>query len=60
MNLEDRLTIIDSLKYVDFVVPWHAKNDQTVIGALKILKPDFFTKGGDRFDEKTIPEWEIL
>ena len=32
------MTIIDSLKYVDFVVPWHSDDDQTVIGALKAGK----------------------
>ena len=60
MPLEERMEIIDAMKGVDFVVPWEAEwPDQTVIGALKILKPSYFTKGGDRFDASTIPEWEI-
>ena len=49
-----------SIDGVDFVVPWEANfPDQTVIGAIRELKPQYFTKGGDRFDASTIPEWEI-
>ena len=59
MNLEDRMEIIDSIKGVDFVVPWTCYENQTVCGAIEIIKPDYFTKGGDRFDAKTIPEWNI-
>ena len=60
MPLQERMEIINSLKGVDFVAPWEAEwPDQTVIGALRILKPQFFTKGGDRFDASSIPEWEI-
>ena len=39
--------------------PWETDEDQTVCGAIKILKPQYFTKGGDRFDASTIPEWKI-
>ncbi len=60
MPLEQRMEIVDSIEGVDFVVPWEtAEADQTVIGALDILRPQFFTKGGDRFDASTIPEWDI-
>lgn len=59
MPLSERMEIIDSMDGVDFVVPWETKGDQTVCGAIEILKPDYFTKGGDRFDASTIPEWEI-
>ena len=59
MPLAERMEIINSIDGVDFVVPWEADwPDQTVIGALEILRPNFFTKGGDRFDASTIPEWE--
>ena len=34
-----------------------AKAAQT--DAIKLLKPTYFTKGGDRFDASTIPEWPI-
>ena len=60
MPLDERMEIIDAIEGVDFVVPWEAEwPDQTVIGAIQTLKPQFFTKGGDRFDASTIPEWEI-
>ena len=60
MPVAERMEIINSMKGVDFVVPWEAEEgDQTVIGALEILKPSYFTKGGDRFDASTIPEWDI-
>ena len=60
MPLQERMEIIDSIKGVDFVVPWEAlPPDQTVIGAISKLQPKFFTKGGDRFDASNIPEWEI-
>jgi bifunctional ADP-heptose synthase (sugar kinase/adenylyltransferase) len=59
MPLQERMEIIDAIEGVDFVVPWETDGDQTVIGALSLLKPKFFTKGGDRFDASTIPEWEI-
>ena len=60
MPLSERMEIVNSIDGVDFVVPWEAEYpDQTVIGALEILKPKYFTKGGDRFDASTIPEWDI-
>lgn len=59
MPLQERMEIIDAIEGVDFVVPWETDGDQTVCGAIEILKPDYFTKGGDRFDASTIPEWDI-
>ncbi len=58
MKLEDRLFIVDSLKHVTFTIPFEIEGDTTVIKALEKIKPDIFTKGGDRFDAKTIPEWD--
>ena len=59
MPVDERMEIINSMDGVDFVVPWETDGDQTVCGAIEILKPGFFTKGGDRFDASTIPEWSI-
>lgn len=60
MDLEDRMKIIDALKGVDIVIPWYYQNeDFTVKGALELLKPSHFTKGGDRKDITSIPEWEL-
>lgn len=58
-NLETRSLIVSGIAGVDYVVPFEIKDDQTVNKALELLKPDVFTKGGDRVDESTIPEWEI-
>ena len=58
MKLEDRLFIVDNLKTVTFTIPFEIEEDTTVIKALEDIRPDIFTKGGDRFDAKTIPEWD--
>jgi cytidyltransferase-like protein len=57
-DLETRCMIVSSIRGVDFVIPFEIENDQTVSVALEKLKPDIFTKGGDRVDETSIPEWE--
>ena len=59
MPLDERMEIINAIAGVDYVVPWETDGDQTVCGAIEILRPNYFTKGGDRFDASTIPEWEI-
>ena len=59
MPLDERMEIIDAIDGVDYVVSWETDGDQTVCGAIEILKPTYFTKGGDRFDASTIPEWDI-
>tara|TARA_X000000950_G_C13797622_1_gene612087 strand:- start:420 stop:962 length:543 start_codon:yes stop_codon:yes gene_type:complete len=59
MPLRERMEIIDAIEGVDYVVSWETDGDQTVCGAIDILKPTYFTKGGDRFDASTIPEWDI-
>lgn len=56
MVLDERMEIIAGLIGVDFVVPWD-DGTQTVEGAIRLLKPDFFAKGGDRDHPDKIPEW---
>ncbi len=58
MPLEERMEIIRGLKGVDFVTTWD-DGSQTVVGALEILKPDVFTKGGDRSSADKVPEAEV-
>ena len=58
-NLETRSLIVSGIAGVDYVVPFEIKNDQTVNKALEAIKPDVFTKGGDRVDAESIPEWEV-
>jgi len=55
MPLADRMEIINALACVDIVCAW---DGFTVDGALEILRPEVFAKGGDRTDETNIPEWE--
>lgn len=57
-DLATRCMIISALKGVDYVVPFEIENDQTVIKALDTLRPHIFSKGGDRVDAATIPEWD--
>lgn len=56
-DIETRSLIVSGIAGVDYVIPFEIEGDQTVNKALEALKPDVFTKGGDRVDEKTIPEW---
>jgi cytidyltransferase-like protein len=58
MNEQDRMKIIHSLKGVDYVIPFY-DGTTAVTGALKILKPDIFAKGGDRRSPKDIPESDV-
>lgn len=57
MDLRTRSEIMSYARGVDYVIPFEIENDQTVIQALKRIKPHVFTKGGDRIDETSIPEW---
>ena len=58
MPVTERMEIIAALNAVDFVVPW-CDDSQTVAGAIAELKPNYFTKGGDRTDKSNVPEFDI-
>lgn len=55
---EERMQIVDALRGVDYVVGWD-DGSQTVVGALGIIKPNVFTKGGDRSSADRVPEVDI-
>lgn len=57
-DLATRCLIVSALKGVDYVIPFEIENDPTVIQALNVLRPHIFSKGGDRVDAATIPEWD--
>lgn len=59
MPLEMRSQIVAGFRWVDVVVPFEIENDTTVCEALKTIRPHVFTKGGDRYDPRTIPEWKV-
>jgi D-beta-D-heptose 7-phosphate kinase/D-beta-D-heptose 1-phosphate adenosyltransferase len=58
MSLKTRSEIVSAIRGVDYVVPFEIENDTTVNVALESIIPDIFTKGGDRVDANTIPEWQ--
>ena len=58
MNIDERLAIIFALKGVDLAAEWY-DGSQTVTKAIKLFKPHYFTKGGDRSSPKDIPEWNM-
>jgi cytidyltransferase-like protein len=58
-DLQTRCLIVSAIRDVDYVVPFEIEGDLTVNEALRRLRPDVFTKGGDRVDAKTIPEWDV-
>jgi rfaE bifunctional protein nucleotidyltransferase chain/domain len=43
-KLLDRMIVLNSIKYVDYVVPF---DEETPENLIKIIKPDVLTKGGD-------------
>ncbi len=55
MPLAERMEILNAIRGVDYVCAW---DGWTVDGALEILRPDVFAKGGDRTGPENIPEWE--
>ena len=58
-NLETRSLIVSGITGVDYVIPFEIENDQTVTKALEIIRPNVFTKGGDRVDKASLPEWDV-
>jgi cytidyltransferase-like protein len=58
MPHEERMEIIAGLAGVDYVVGWD-DGTQTVTGALDILKPAIFAKGGDRDAASNVPEYDL-
>jgi cytidyltransferase-like protein len=59
MDLNTRCMIVSCLRGVDYVIPFEIDNDQTVVEALRRIRPHVFTKGGDRVDYTNIPEWPV-
>ena len=58
MPAAERAEIIAGIRGVDAAIIWD-DGGQTVIGAIAVLKPTYFTKGGDRAAPEDIPEWDI-
>ena len=58
-DLETRCLIVSAVRGVDCVIPFEIEHDTTVREALRRLRPHVFTKGGDRVDHTSIPEWDV-
>lgn len=58
MSHQERMEIVDSLRGVDYVVGWD-DGSQFVTGALELIRPDVFAKGGDRSEAAKVPEFEL-
>lgn len=56
MPLAERMELISHLKGVDYVVPWD-DGTQFVTGAIEIIRPNIFAKGGDRSMAENVPEY---
>ncbi len=57
MDIATRSHLVSYVRGVDYVIPFEIVGDQTVIVALEKVRPHLFTKGGDRIDASSIPEW---
>ena len=53
----ERMEILYGFKGVDYVVKWY-DGSQNCSGAIQLIKPNIFTKGGDRNSIEKIPEKE--
>lgn len=58
-DLPTRSLIVSGIRGVDYVIPFEIEGDSTVNQALAAIRPNVFTKGGDRVDATTIPEWTV-
>jgi len=56
MPLEERMELVAAFRGVDYVVSWD-DGSQFVTGAIEIIKPNIFAKGGDRSVAENVPEY---
>ena len=56
----DRADVVDAIKGVDYVVIHEHPTATNCAEAIEIIKPDVFTKGGDRDERKVVPEADVL
>ena len=58
-SLETVCHLVSCLRNVDYVIPFEIEGDQTVSEASAPHPAACFTKGGDRLDFSTVPEWQV-
>ncbi len=54
----ERAAIVDYIKGVDYTIIWD-DGTQFVDGALRLIKPNIFAKGGDRSSIQNLPKEEL-
>lgn len=54
-SLADRIDVLAGLSSVDHIIPFGGIDDDTPTGLIRIVKPDFFVKGGD-YHKGNLPE----
>jgi len=54
----ERAEIIAGIRGVDAAIIWD-DGTQNVIEAIRALRPDYFTKGGDRAKPEDVAEWDV-
>ena len=57
-DIDTRAAIVSAIRGVDYVVKFEIENDPTVAVALRAVRPDIFTKGGDRVKGQSLPQSE--
>ena len=56
----ERAKIVDAVKGVDYVVIYNHPTRNDCVEAVEIIRPDVFTKGGDRTARENIPEYDTI
>lgn len=56
----DRARVVDYIKGVDYVVIYNHPTRNDCVEAIELIRPDVFTKGGDRDGSKNVPEFDIV
>ncbi len=57
-DIGTRAAIVSAIRGVDYVVKFEIENDPTVAVALRAVRPNIFTKGGDRVKGQSLPDSE--
>jgi cytidyltransferase-like protein len=57
MPLDERMELVAAMRGVDYVVPWD-DGGQFVTGAIEVIRPNIFAKGGDRSTSENVPEFD--
>ena len=57
-DIDTRAAIVSAIRGVDYVVKFEVLGDPTVAPALRAVRPNIFTKGGDRVAGQSLPEAE--